>query len=653
MNIPILCKVAKICYSFAMERMNLKQACEYLCISEATGRNWIRQGRIFPAGYGDRQQAYFDAKELETLKDQLSASGKLTSRRNKTADTSYCIYEDYLDCSKETSEQLLKIIQYHAGRSIPLLSVIAHYAESFFRQQNTLETYGVLVDELLALMSAKEKERCTDMENYPALTFQPYTDLLGYLYISLMQLDRRKKAGIYYTPSVLVKRLTKQCPSNGCSYFDPSCGTGNFLLQLLAQNDPAKCELYGQDTDPAAIAIARINIALNHPTISLSTLHERIRTADSLKLFPDCPDMTILGNPPWGATHPENYGKEDSAALFVKKALLNQSEKGIISFLLPESLLTAKKHAAMRKLILEQAQIISVVYLEQSFRTVNCPAIILSLQKNTENPGIVHCRIEKKEDSYTIQNRKLPASFQSVCPFMLHADEEAYALFCKINSLENSVTLKGAADFALGIVTGDNKRFLLPAGQSSSEASAYSESPLTASKPSEPVIRGFNLSKYQIHGPFDHILYQPKLFQQCAPECYYRAEEKLLYRFIGKTPVFAYDNHGYLTLNSCNILIPRIEGLDLRYLLAVLNSSVAAFYWRTGFSSVKLLRSHIEALPIPLISHEAQKPMITLVDNLLTKGENHAIIEKLDKMISGLYHLTDEELSVIQKGIFS
>ena len=45
--------------------------------------------------------------------------------------------------------------------------------------------------------------------------------------------------------------------------------------------------------------------------------------------------------------------------------------------------------------------------------------------------------------------------------------------------------------------------------------------------------------------------------------------------------------------------------------------------------------------------------MITLVDNLLTKGENHAIIEKLDKMISDLYHLTDEELSVIQKGIFS
>ena len=58
-------------------------------------------------------------------------------------------------------------------------------------------------------------------------------------------------------------------------------------------------------------------------------------------------------------------------------------------------------------------------------------------------------------------------------------------------------------------------------------------------------------------------------------------------------------------------------------------------------------------MPIPLISHEAQKPMITLVDNLLTKGENHAIIEKLDKMISDLYHLTDEELSVIQKGIFS
>ena len=664
-----------------MKWMTLKQTCEYLSISEATGRNWIKQGRLTPDGYDDKKRYCFKQNSIKKLKGNLQQTGKLTKRRNKTAICIPSAYTDYLDCNEATARQLNHIIDYCQKTDAPLIKTIAYYAEDFFRSANTLQKYAPLVSDLRAL--APDQEEFFD---YPALPFRPYEDLLGYLYISLTQLDRRKKAGIYYTPSLLVKRLidrTSPLTKDINIFFDPACGTGNFLLQILScaekntknssQTGNAKIQLIGQDTDPVAIAIARINIALNAPATEIDTLRKNVRVADSLLHFPSCKNTLIFGNPPWGATLPsrKHSGAKDSAALFVQNSIRHQSDNGVISFLLPASLLTAGRHREMRKTLLENTRIISIDYLMQSFSLVDCPSVILTLQKDRRRPGIHCCDVYKKTEHYTIQNRSVPnpsfknTHFADYFP-MLHADDASYALFCKLDSLDHAVRLKGAADFALGIVTGDNNRFLIPSGTDHAGITA------------EPIIRGFNLNKYRLHGPFDQIRYTPEIFQQCAKEDLYRAKEKLLYRFIGKTPVFSYDDHGYLTLNSCNILIPHINGLDIKYILAVLNSDIATFYWRIGFDSVKLLKSHIETLPIPIASAAQQQRIVSLVDKILTEEQNYDIItaeEKFDEVkhgvrkhklsglddifnnieneLSRLYGLTEDDRSLIQKRVLN
>lgn len=635
--------------------MTLKQTCEYLSISEATGRNWIKQGRLTPDHYDDKKRGYFNPNSIKKIKENLRQTGKLTKRRNKTAICLPSAYTDYLDCDEDTARQLDHVIAYCQETDAPLIKTIAHYAEEFFRSANTLKKYAPLVDDLLTLAPGKE-----EISDYPPLPFQPYEDLLGYLYISLTQLDRRKKSGIYYTPSPLVKRLidrTAPLTKDIHIFFDPACGTGNFLLQMLSytekntkngsQKRNAKIRLIGQDTDPAAIAIARINIALNAPAADIDTLRKNIRVADSLLQFPSCKNTLIFGNPPWGANLPSrNYpGVKDSAALFVQKSIQHQSENDIISFLLPASLLTAGRHREMRKMLLENTRIISIDYLTQSFTLVNCPAIILTLQKDSKQPGIRRCDVNKKTEHYTIQNRSIiNRSFKNTRSAdyfpMLHADDASYALFCMLDSLENTVRLKGAAEFALGIVTGDNDKFLIPSDKTKTGADKIPDHTSNAGNLSntdpahitpEPIVRGFNLYKYRLRGPFDQIRYTPEAFQQCAKENLYRAKEKLLYRFIGKTPVFSYDDHGYLTLNSCNILIPHIDGLDIKYILAVLNSDIAAFYWRIGFDSVKLLKSHIETLPIPIASASQQQRIVSLVDKILTDGQSCDIITAGEK----------------------
>ncbi len=664
-----------------MEWMTLKQACEYLSISEATGRNWIKQGRLTPDHFVKKKGNYFTPDSIKELKENLQQTGKLTKRRNKTAIRLSRAYKDYLNCGETAMEQLNHIIAYCQKTDAPLITTIAHYAEGFFRSANTLQKYAPLVNDLRALVPDQEER-----SDYPALSFLPYEDLLGYLYISLTQLDRRKRSGIYYTPSPLVKRLIdRTAPLTGDinNFFDPACGTGNFLLQILsytrnAENEekakiaentekPVKIQLIGQDTDPAAIAIARINIALNAPDTDIDTLRENIRVADSLLQFPSCKNTLIFGNPPWGANLPsrKHAGTKDSAALFVQNSIRHQSDNGIISFLLPASLLTAGRHREMRKILLKNTRILSIEYLMQPFTLVDCPSVILTLQKDRWQPGIRRCDVYKKTEHYTIENRSVPErSFKSAPSAdyfpMLHADDASYALFYKLDSLDHAVRLKGAADFALGIVTGDNDRFLIPSEKEKrnpisvpitniERASGTAPSGIAA----EPIIRGFNLNKYRLHGPFDQIRYTPEKFQQCAKEELYRAKEKLLYRFIGKTPVFSYDDHGYLTLNSCNILIPHIDGLDIKYILAVLNSDIAAFYWKTGFDSLKLLKSHIETLPIPMASAAEQQRIVSLVDKILTEEQNYAIMNNIENELSLLYGLTEDDRSLIQKRVLN
>jgi hypothetical protein len=134
----------------------------------------------------------------------------------------------------------------------------------------------------------------------------------------------------------------------------------------------------------------------------------------------------------------------------------------------------------------------------------------------------------------------------------------------------------------------------------------------------------------------------------------YRAPEKLLYRFICNQLVFAYDDKQTLSLNSCNIVIPRLEGIKMKYILAILNSRVAQFIYKKQFNSVKVLRSHIENIPIPIVNESIQDKIISLTD-LLIQGQDYdstiRLYEELDHTIFELFHLSTNEQQTIKDAV--
>ena len=134
----------------------------------------------------------------------------------------------------------------------------------------------------------------------------------------------------------------------------------------------------------------------------------------------------------------------------------------------------------------------------------------------------------------------------------------------------------------------------------------------------------------------------------------YRADEKLFYRFICDQLVFAYDNKQRLSLNSCNIVIPKIKGLKIKYILAILNSRVAQFFYQKQFNSVKVLRSHIESIPLPFASTKIQDEIISITEKLIEGcdlKEATAQYELLEDKISELYGLNRSEKQLIIEAV--
>ena len=298
---------------------------------------------------------------------------------------------------------------------------------------------------------------------------------------------------------------------------------------------------------------------------------------------------------------------------------------GVLSFVLPEAFLNVKTHTSIREFLMKGNSISFVEYLGDVFDGVQCPSIIIQITRTSNSLSTKGLRVVTKNSDFVIQTER---DLDSQCFSFLMNDDE-YKLICKISAIENKVTLKGNSIFALGIVTGDNSRFI------TSEHT----------KENELILKGADISKFKYKNSGNYIKFVPEEFQQVAPVEVYRAEEKLFYKFISNKLVFAYDNRQTLSLNSCNILIPQIDGLSIKYVMAILNSKVAQFFFAKQFNSIKVLRFHLEQIPIPFASQNEQIEIEKLVDEILSSNdENYQnLCENLDDRICDLYGLTEDE----------
>ena len=454
-------------------------------------------------------------------------------------------------------------------------------------------------------------------------------DWIGFIYQSLTAEGSRILKGLYYTKPVIVNEMLADIRVlNGEKFLDPCCGSGIFLLKV----EHAQLEqLYGIDNDPLAVMIAKANLMVK---FNESTVYPQIYQMDFLlhaaSALGDMKFDYIVTNPPWGTEKGKLHASEviaskEKASLFFTESFKFLNKNGIQHFLLPSSLMKIKVHADLRRFITHATRMETLKCYRERFKGVFTDFLSLKVSNKptfgTQSYVVYGANNEVSRKEF----KPLDDDFCAI-PMLNDRDE---AIIGKVERLRHDDL--SHSQWALGIITGNNAKVL-------------HERPR---KGLEPIFTGKDIGKYSLKKASRYVKYNRADFQQCAKDEFYRAKEKLVYKFVSSHLCFTYDDQQRLFLNSANILIPEVDGMSAKTVLAFLNSALFNFLYTKRFNDLKILKGNLSTLPFPKITAEQDKALTALVDRALS-GDTDALTE-IDSFIFALYELTSEEIAIIEK----
>jgi len=636
------------------KHISTSETAQILGISVTSVKNWVRHG--FIESVTNDADVLFLEDDVISLRSRILNGDlkRLNSRANKSNSSRTFLPEELFESEGE-KRSVAEISSFIMRHNIPVSSALFFLSLNLLKKRGMLE--GVSTDDILYSTEIKIRNRkmlgeslhqwrdSLNGEMKPEFfdilkaDIPDHSNITGIIYQSILMEGDKSKLGLYYTPDNVVSEIIERITAPENLFLDPCCGTGQFLLAFADKTDNPE-NIYGIDIDPIAVNVAKINLLMKFSHIdfspkvycadSLLDLNESI-LLDRMNRFSefDC----IATNPPWGSHFKKNEIKKlrqyypeilsrESFSYFMVKSLRMLKSGGVLSFVLPESILNVKIHSDIRKYVLTNFHISRIEQKKKIFKNVFSPAAVIDIRNKKSGDGI---EVVNLNGTFTIRHDRFGGNRDFI--YDVNIDSADEKILDRIYSREHR-TLYGNAEWALGIVTGNNNEYIKNIKENWNE----------------PVIKGKDIQPFKINPPDTFLKFEPEKFQQTAETGLYRCGEKLIYRYISNRLIFACEKEQRLTLNSANILIPKLDGVDIKIIMALFNSELYQYIFQKKFSSVKVLRSHIEQLPVPVIGKAESDNLIKFAD----AAESGSSIEPLDEYVYRVFKLSKTEIEHIK-----
>lgn len=641
--------------------INLKEAAEYLGVSQATIRNWNRLNLINPHSI---KPLNFRFSEVQRVLNGIVSGEieKLNTRANKSHSSSSVRTVHHLS-NKKIGEIVYDIVSIHEENGFQLqetlfnLALVQAWQHGILQNLTFQELNGNL--ENFLWKNKKYQNIMSDWlqalgNNKPRIPPQFKTieteifnqDLIGILYQALISENKRSKIGSYFTPDQIVENSFTTHSNNEIKFLDPCCGTGTYIIHAIRRLNISPENVFGFDIDPIALRIAKINLLreFQYQDIPIN-LFEKNSITELLTgtLDSDTEHLSeyfnlIATNPPWGAY--ERYAKSvntnsaitsgEAFSLIIEKSLRLTVDGGKLSFLLPESILKTSAHKDIRKLLLEQTHLNRIVSLGRPFPGVLSKVVRLDLTK-VSTPDKQHIITF---EGFGKEHQISQSRFSDNRDLVFDVDIDKVDEIVLFHIYDQDIQYLGEKSrWALGVVTGNN-----------SEIISKSED-----KGMIGIITGSDVHNYFLDQPTSYLFYDAAKFQQSPDRSIFDESEKLIYRFISKKLTFALDTDQYVTLNSANILIPAVDGLSIRSTLAFLNSDLFQYVSSKKFSTYKVLKSNLKALPFPSLSPDQNHQLGQLVSKRM-QGDD-SVSDDINTFVYSSFNLPAQMITHIKQEI--
>lgn len=626
------------------------EAASILEVSTATIRNWAKAGLLVPVARQGRA-VEFDQNDLEALKQKIDQGEvkKLDRRANKSGSK----VSGGLSLDDAFSVQLTEIFSSveASNEEQRILLVLAAQLVRFAKRQGVSFSSFLLsksgVSQIFKEITAEYLIPLDVINVFEKLSDENISDVCKGNYLGLLSSGQLAKSGAFYTPEhVASAMIDDHIVFSTTKVLDPCCGSGAFLIKAIKRLKDLgvknwNAQVYGIEIDRASALCARLNILYEMDDNSLGYPNVILGDALDDNNWRSLSDVDlIVSNPPWGAKFSTQMFKElkekfspfssrESFSLFMLQSLANIKEGGVISFLAPEAILNVKSHSQIRSLILKKS-VLEIQRIGRAFDSVFTDVVRLSLRKS---PSIQKNLVSIVGRSGTFSIKQEFLSEGENLEIIPEKTPFCHDVMIKMR-LKPHQCLKGRARWALGIVTGNNERYLR-----AEKLDGY-----------QPVYKGRDIAPFKMMEPSSYLDFAPEKFQQCATPKIFRVKEKLFYKFISEKLCFVRDTSGALSLNSANVVIPSLE-LPMNVVCALLNSTLMQFYYKRSFSSIKVLRHYLEQLPLPIFEGEDLQKAESFAEKLEATGGDQAVIQEFDDFLFSYYGFDQESIDKITRAL--
>ena len=436
--------------------------------------------------------------------------------------------------------------------------------------------------------------------------------------------DYKKKNGIFYTDVQLAIEIVNELDINSKSIvLDPCCGVGSFLYAVMS-ND---CEnVYGADLVDKAVKMCKslTNLSTIKKCDTLGKKGKDVLKALGLKERADY----VIGNPPYAPMEKEiiidtdDYGflrsvKDAGSNLFVAaiyRAFELTKDNGYICYIIPKNFLHVKSYSVLRREILNNKSIVSIVDIGAYFSSVRGEQIVLSLQNSPKSENEIV--IKRLVNDGFVKCCTVPQSFYKD-EILLFKSEEEYSIYCKMQK-----PYKKFSDICTGYVG---------RGRSTSTDAVIGKN-----------IRKFGFKDRDV----------PKKGNQVFIQNIYSAESGIIASFAGD----------YEASQTVTIFTDGDEKM-CRYIVGILHSRLCNFYlFKFCYNSSRLTmhtdKKYLYGIPLVKDEHSNEFTQLISVVKALESREYMGsdwfdMLDGLNELVYKIYNIDEKEAAYIDAEMLS
>ncbi|MEI6450976.1 MAG: TaqI-like C-terminal specificity domain-containing protein, partial [Actinomycetes bacterium] len=433
----------------------------------------------------------------------------------------------------------------------------------------------------------------------------------------------------------------------------------------------------------------------------------------------------VIGNPPYlKIEHVERRDRDyysrsyatlsrrfDVYGLFLERAVMLLRERGEFGMIIPSTMLNNLTFAPLRKMLLDKTWLRSVVNLGgRVFANANNDTVILLWRAGAQVDGateVIDVPTYGRSLQGTVSLGVRDFVARAAAPgyeLELRVTDEVAVVISKMTD-GNPVIGDSCACFQ-GFVTGGNDAYLVDDATIAGEGLERDRCRLA--------VFGDEIARYGLPTPRTHVIYLtrdadlgdwPHIQQHLEPfksrlekkrevqmgrqpwyalhwprvEANFERPEKILVQAIrnlslARRVVATVDRERLYADHTLNVLYATDNRVDLRAVLAVLNSTLVNWYFRKKHIDINIKGLYLIAVPLPrdLVDSTPRSQsgvdLATLADCLLNlrlqclsarSGEETARIQReadvvdrqIDRLVYDLYGITDDEIALVEAGV--